>query len=379
MYIFSSRLRQRGAFLVLAAIILPLFLLVAGACVDIGALYIAKGRQQNAADTAALAGAQELPDSDKAVAMARDYLVRNGFSQEIANSATVEILESNTKCRVTFEAPAPLVVFRAFFETGPTIRARAAAIGTKGGGYAIFAGTGRVTGLMTSLRISSNNTKMSGKIHSNNGITSATLGSFTFASAEITCGTNHNIFNQDVSQGVRIPIKHTTKQPFPDRSAELAHYKQTGRYRDANAFTPEINDALRRGEIDGICTSGTFFLPTDAELDLDALRKLRFIIANGYIGPQNKSDFLSLFSYLGTISRPVLLASENGDILIRTPPANKGTFYADIYAPEGEISVQLSTTNFSGSIAGDSVDLQANSIALGSGSGAGGRTLRLVE
>lgn len=372
MYIFSSRLRQRGAFLLLAAIILPLFLLVAGACVDIGALYIAKGRQQNAADAAALAGAQELPDSDKAVAMARDYLVRNGFSQEIANSATVEILESNTKCRVTFEAPAPLVVFRAFFETGPTIRARAAAIGTKGGGYAIFADNGTSSDNHHALYISNNHTSISGNIHSNNGI--GVTGALTLSPGEITCQANHA--NADNYSGVPA-IKHIAKQPFPDRSEEIDSYKKSSRCFQSSDMAAFLQ-ALKGGKADGIYTTGPVTLDTS---DADALKNLRYIIADGIVTLTFGS------ATLGSSAQPVLIASlasssilnERDAIIFRTSTTSAVTTYANFYAPNNGVDIQANNTNLTGSIAGKSVTLQLNSLKAGNGSGAGGRTLRLVE
>ena len=364
MFLFSPPHRQRGGFLVLSAVILPLFLLIAGVCIDIGAMYLAKSNQQNAADAAALAGAQELPDADKADAMARDYLVRNGFSRAIADAANVEILENNTKCRVTFEAPAKLVVFGGLFESGPTIRARAAAIGTQGGGYAIFADTDMSWDNQHALYISLNNTLASGNIHSNNGI--GVSGSLNLSPGEITCMTGHS--NEDVYTGSLPPaIKHVAKQPFPNRSGEIILYK-INKHHDASDIIA-LTEALKTGEAAGIYTTGSLVL-YDIQ-DAAARQNLRFIIARGNIT-------LSLASTtLGSAAQPVFIASENGHIDFKT--SIPGDAYADFYAPNSRVEIQANNTNFSGSIAGKSVTLQLNSLKAGSGFGSSGRTLRLVE
>lgn len=363
MYFFSSPPRRhRGSFMILAAVILPLFLLVAGACVDIGAMYIAKSNQQNAADAAALAGAQELPDAGAATAKARDYLMRNGFSQAVATAANVEILEGNTKCRVTFEAPAPLVVFGGLFDAGPTIRARAAAIGQTGGGYAIFADTGTSWDNHHALYISLNNTKTSGSMHSNNGV--GISGSLNLSPGEITCQTGHRY--PDAYSGSPA-IKHTAAQPFPDRSGEITLYK-SGKHLDGSDMGA-LAEALKAGTAEGIYTTGSLIL-YDLN-DTAARQNLRFIIARGDVT-------LSLASTtLGTSAHPVFIASENGKIDFKT--SIPGDAYADFYASHGGVGIQANNTNFNGSIAGKSVTLQLNSLKAGSGSGTGGRTLRLVE
>lgn len=363
MFPFSPPHRQRGSFLVLSAVILPLFLLVAGVCVDIGAMYLAKSNQQNAADAAALAGAQELPDADKATAMARDYLVRNGFSRAIADAANVEILESNTKCRVTFEAPAKLVVFGGLFDTGPTIRARAAAIGTRGGGYSIFADTATSWDNQHALYISLNNTLASGTIHSNNGI--GVSGSLNLSPGKITCMAGHKA--EDSLGNISPAIQHVAKQPFPDRSGEVLLYK-SGKHLDGSDMIA-LTQALKTGDAEGIYTTGSLVL-YDIQ-DTAARQKLRFIIARGDI-------ILSLaYTTLGSADSPLFIASENGHIDFKT--SIPGDAYADFYAPNSRVEIQANNTNLSGSVAGKSVTLQLNSLKAGSGSGSGGRVLRLVE
>ncbi len=54
--VFSKQWKQRGAFLVFTALVLPLVLAFVGLAIDLGNLYTHKSRLQNGADAAALAG-----------------------------------------------------------------------------------------------------------------------------------------------------------------------------------------------------------------------------------------------------------------------------------------------------------------------------------
>lgn len=61
-------LNQKGAVLVLTALMLPLIICVAGTAVDLGNIYIQHSRLQNAADAAALAGANAYAKNNETVA-----------------------------------------------------------------------------------------------------------------------------------------------------------------------------------------------------------------------------------------------------------------------------------------------------------------------
>ena len=59
-----KKIKQRGQALVLYALFVPLLFLIAGVVVDLGWYYLNVSRLQNAADAAALAGAQALVEKD---------------------------------------------------------------------------------------------------------------------------------------------------------------------------------------------------------------------------------------------------------------------------------------------------------------------------
>ncbi|MBI5288320.1 MAG: hypothetical protein HY873_05055 [Chloroflexi bacterium] len=71
---------ERGQVVVVAAVTLPVLLGMAGMAIDVGS-YASNRRQiQNAADSIALAAAQELPDESAAVAAGQQWATRNGIA-----------------------------------------------------------------------------------------------------------------------------------------------------------------------------------------------------------------------------------------------------------------------------------------------------------
>lgn len=73
--IHFTRLRERGAVAILAAITLPVLIGFAGLAIDSGRLYVQKTELQNAADACALAASRELTCDPSAGACAASYLV----------------------------------------------------------------------------------------------------------------------------------------------------------------------------------------------------------------------------------------------------------------------------------------------------------------
>lgn len=96
---------ERGAVLVIVAILLPVLFGFAALALDVGNWYIRAQREQKAADAAALAGSVYLPaDPSKAYSVALDVASRNGFPNggDITVTATQDAKPS--RLRVTISA-----------------------------------------------------------------------------------------------------------------------------------------------------------------------------------------------------------------------------------------------------------------------------------
>lgn len=90
---------ERGSALVLVALVMVALLGCVGLVTDIGTIYFHRLNLENAADAAALAGAQELPDDpEKAVAVAEEYAARNGVR---AQDLQVEVAGDSRSLTIT--------------------------------------------------------------------------------------------------------------------------------------------------------------------------------------------------------------------------------------------------------------------------------------
>ena len=79
---------EDGAALVLVALAMVGLMGFAALVVDVGGMYSAKAKLQNAADAAALAGARELPDVSTAISTVENYAERNGVPKEQTAATT---------------------------------------------------------------------------------------------------------------------------------------------------------------------------------------------------------------------------------------------------------------------------------------------------
>jgi hypothetical protein len=93
--VFLKRLfrrHERGQIFVLAAVLMPVLLGMAGMAIDIGTYASERRSLQNAADSIALAAAQELPDESAAMSAGQTYAQRNGIAlsdvQIVINTAS---------------------------------------------------------------------------------------------------------------------------------------------------------------------------------------------------------------------------------------------------------------------------------------------------
>lgn len=135
----SWQRHQEGQALVLAAISFIVVMGFTAMAIDIGLFLREKRHLQNAADAAALAGVQALPNEPaNAVALAQQWAQQNGIGQENRSVQSVTIDEGNTRIAVTVvHQDAPFWFARVLGLTSTDIRATATAqvgspVGMKG-------------------------------------------------------------------------------------------------------------------------------------------------------------------------------------------------------------------------------------------------------
>jgi Flp pilus assembly protein TadG len=116
----NARMRRRsGVAILYAALGLSGFLGVTALVVDMGNLYTRRAQAQRAADAAALAGALELPNSDKAKEVAAFYANLNGYTQGRQEVPVLQVYPSEStsganRIKVVVQRSEPLYFLPAF-------------------------------------------------------------------------------------------------------------------------------------------------------------------------------------------------------------------------------------------------------------------------
>lgn len=114
---------ERGITMVLIALSLVALCGMAGLAIDVGQMFIARAELTRAADAAALAGVQSLPDLNKATADAVKYVTIN----EPSASATARQVTGQQQLQVTATKSVSLTFMRLFGRNSATVSASAVA------------------------------------------------------------------------------------------------------------------------------------------------------------------------------------------------------------------------------------------------------------
>lgn len=138
-----SRTRRRGVIAIYVALGLLVFLGITGLVVDMGHLYRARARMQQAADAAALAGAihrGETGDPAPSDAAAQQYATLNGYAQGVNNVSVVGKPIAQDRYNVVISRPEPVYFMRAFGLATRTVTVTSTAVVVQEGDLAIDGG-----------------------------------------------------------------------------------------------------------------------------------------------------------------------------------------------------------------------------------------------
>ena len=116
--------RQKGAVLVLSALAIPMLFATTGLAIDLGSAYLWHTSQQNAADAAALAGANALKNGDATSTV--DRILLTSVTQNVKNDRDIARRPA-AEGTVPFPQPLRLSVHR-------HLRERQGAVHRDGGG-----------------------------------------------------------------------------------------------------------------------------------------------------------------------------------------------------------------------------------------------------
>ncbi|MDD2497956.1 MAG: pilus assembly protein TadG-related protein [Desulfitobacteriaceae bacterium] len=322
---------EDGQALVLFALLLVVLMGFTALVIDVGKLRLTKTHMQNAADAAALAGAQDLPNESKAKSTAKNYAELNGVEKS-KTTVTTSYKGDSKKIEVVCTKNVQYSFGRVLGFTSTDVSARAVAnkvanLPSAFTDYAIFsespttplyvgkAGQSKCIGT-----IRTNNTLHLGKhldvtrVEACSGITqegSNTIGSFDDHAPHITMPEDFK--TALLAQVTSAPKKYTGNRTFGGNGLDL---------------------------------SESVYVEGDVTITGNKITGKGFIYATGNITISgNKTQ-------IGSEDEPLFIYSEKNI----TISGNKDTMYCVIYAPNGIIDVQKNNWNLYGRLIGKSFE-----------------------
>lgn len=367
---------ESGQSVLIIAISLVVLVGFAAIGVDIGRVSVTKGQLQNAADAAALAGAQALPSAANAQAQAITYAGINGVSA--ANTvATTPFGGNSAKIEVVCKGTVQYTFARIFGLTSRQVSARSVAQkqGMSGGpfAYAIFSGS-----TLDLMQMSSQNLSIDGSVHSNADIlltgtvkitgNAESVKSFSAYITSIivggTCqGSSISVSGSSINIPTRISSPAATIA-MPDFSTDIKN--------EAKAAGTYFN-------VSKTYTGGTINLDSSVYVDNGSLT----LSGSSFTG-QGCMVATGSIQVNGNLSRSgssssMCLYSTNGDIQINTSVSK---IDGSLYAPNGTIQINGNVT-INGRIIAKKVQINGSTVNIVSSSGdltcLPGTSISLVE
>lgn len=306
---------EKGTAAVMTAVLMSTVLGFCALVVDIGRVSLEKNRLQNAVDSAALAAAQDLPDTTAAIGTVNDYMARNGFG-----AIQIAVRFTNTNKRITVEAEETVDYTFARALGINSTNVNSAATAQKGGrfirgafNYAVFSGSRN-----DELTINSNgqSTYIDGSVHSNSRFRyNGNQDPITITGALDTVG-RITLNSSLVTIGQQIPFSEIVEIPdFADEVRQLAQSSGTY-YNTSQNFNNDIfmNEAIYvDGHINFNCNEFSGI---------------------GTIMARSNIIFNNSVVYGNPDTSSICVYSEFGDITVNNTSA---TVYGTFYAPNGTV------------------------------------------
>lgn len=400
---------QRGAVIILFAVLIPFLMCFAGLVVDLGNLYAHYSKLQHAADSAALAGgsayAESGGDLDRANAFAQNYVTQNDPKASFKSPPKIE--EKNRKFYyvVILKERVPLYFLRYFPQIGSDTEISAAACaqisvqrtasGNNSGGFVLF------DNLFTAKQgfdsVNSVQNPDNHDIAQNKNTCSTYHGTIVIGDESAFNEASKNVYLQPEAFGTdgnsQTTVNEATRQGYINIPEYNGSLDVTDYYRDTvqqlmtadstYKITDQNDNRLLSSEIDKLSSQGVDVIYSNIpNLDIE--------ITKAISGDKNKPLYIicdnlikiETFADMSTGRPIVVIYNGSGNFWIN---CNGDTFTGDIYAPFGSVSINDNHHLFYGSIvAGNRIQLQSQGYYIqrnytatgsggsGSGSGAGG-------
>lgn len=323
---------QRGTAIILVALMMTVLVGMGALVIDVGLMYNSYSDLRNAVDAAALAGAQQLPDTAAAYDTALEYALANGLTEsEVVIVVPYEgdngRIQVSSRRQINFSL-APLLGF-----SSDTLSTRAVATcsGGRAFDYAIFSGSQDVP-----LTLNGSSLYVEGSVHGNEDVklngSSQTISGALEAVDKLTVNGSSQSIGERIAGAAVVPTPVWSMSDLKARAAAV--------YKGDQSFNgPELN------------INGDIFVEGNIVLSAAKISGVGSITATGSItingsGMTYKTAADAVCFYAGK------------DIGIN---GSNAKFEGILYAPSGQIMLNGSNQTIIGAIIGNQVMMNGSS------------------
>ncbi len=329
---------EAGSVIVIVALLLTVLLGACALVLDIGAAYVQQEKLQNAVDAAALAAAQELPDTNSALNVANQYVELNGYK---SSDISVSFADNNNTINVNGTKEINYFLAQVLGFNSATIRVSSAA---RDGvpdafNYALFSGSTTST-----LSLNGSNQTVNGSSHTNKNFSAngSKLNITGACEAVTTVSVNGSQIN------IGSVIQNAPVISMPDFSAQIKTLAE-------QAGQSYLGDKTYNGS--DLNVQSPIYVTGNLTINGSHFSGQGMIVATGNITFNGSNLYDS-----GDDS--VCFYSTNGNITIN---GSNAVLNGMVYAPNGTITMNGSNQTVYGRVIGNQVSINGSNLDIISG------------
>jgi hypothetical protein len=360
---------------VAVAILLPVIIGITGLVIDVGSWYLTQSQLQNAADAAALAGAQHLPNNLGSATAAAQTLAAGNVSGATVTPVT-PYNGNSSEIQVTVSKPG-LVLFASILGiSGPTITASAVAEAeaTQGTGNFIYA----ASTACNAISITSSGKISTTTLWSNGGITA--VGQPVTVTGQVDVGNSSCPFPSQLTPPGATSVATYTGWPVPLPTAAQGNMPSSC----PSASITITGASWLSSNPPGIyCTTGTISITNSGNITFNGYEFVSESTSSTAIsvvtsGNTTFNGYCPSSCSSGGTPQTLFYATAGG---ISFTTSGSGTFTGDAFAPYGQVGLTVSGGTDTGFIEASSMTFTNSGNASVTGTGptpSGGGTVKLI-
>jgi Flp pilus assembly protein TadG len=370
--LWRRRRAERGAVAVAVAILLPVIIGITGLVIDVGSWYETQSQLQNAADAAALAGAQDLPNSPSSATAAAQTLAADNVSGATVTPVT-PYDGNSSEIQVTVSKPGSVTFASIFGISGPTITASAVAEATQGTGTFIYA----ASTACNAISITDSGKISTTTLWSNGGVTA--VGQGITVTGQVDVGNSSCPFPSQLTPPGATSVGTYTGWPVPLPTAAQGNMPSSC----PSASISITSSSWLSSNPPGIyCTTGTISIVNSGNMTFDGYEFVSESTSSTAIsvvtsGNMTFNGYCPASCSSGSTPQTLFYATAGG---ISVTNSGSGTFTGDSFAPSGQVSFTVSGGNDTGLIEASSVSFtnSGSTSVTGTGPTPSGGAVKLI-